>query len=782
MDGTFFIQDLAIVLLAAGLAGALCKRLGLSVIVGFLAAGIIIGPHSPPFSLVDDVERIQTLSQVGLVFLMFSIGLGLSLTKLARLGLPTLASTALGAFAMLHLTQLLGAMAGWSPLHSLFVASMLMVSSTAVIAKTISDLKLTHEGVAQRALGISVMEDVVAIVMITLLASQVHIGEAGNTPHLGIQLATLSAFVVLLVGVGLFFIPRILRRLESRADPELQTIIVAGVLFLLSTLAVKAGYSLALGAFLLGAIIAEIPQKAAVEKAFVGLRDLFSSVFFVSIGMLIEPALLIQCWAWILGLFAFVILARTLSTSVAMILTGTAPREARRAGLLLSPIGEFSFIIAQLGVGSGVLPHTYYPIAVGTSILTVLTTPLINRHADSLVQFSQRIEPRWVTRTLEAYHGWIQQLQNRKNTPLAWQLVRPRLLQIGVEILLSTGLIFFANPLLSAIKSTFDENRVKDTVLAYGFWGVVGLFMLIMLVALWRNVTAVAMILAEGLANGTRLPTRALFNSLRMVALLAISYWLYAILPVAALPSWGWALVALLAVTVVAVSSSRLIYWHSTWQSSVREVFTPDRKTPANLRASTRVALDQGLESWDLHLDDCIVPDDAAYAGKDLAHLAITTRFGCSVIEVERNGYVITRTGPELRVYPGDKLMLLGKAANLTTARTYIEGSKLPASETPDTFNGSVLQTHTLPEGPHAGQSLATLQIARLTGVRVVGIQRGDVQIINPSGDQSLNVGDSLLVVGTLPELRAFRRWLRGGSENQPPFAVRATTTIEPTS
>ena len=771
MDGTLFIQDLALVLLAAGLAGALCKRLGMSVIVGFLAAGLLIGPHIPLFSLVTDVERIQTLSQVGLVFLMFSIGLGLSLTKLARLGLPTLVGTALGAFGMLHLTQLLGAFAGWSPLHSLFVASMVMVSSSAVIAKTVTELKLTHEGAAQRALGISVMEDVVAIVMLTLLASQVQAGASGDDPHLGILLASLSAFVVLLVGIGLFFIPRLLRRLEARADPELQTIIVAGVLFLLSLLAAKAGYSLALGAFLLGAIVAEMPQKAAVEKAFAGLRDLFSSVFFVSIGMMIELPLLAQAWPWILGLFLFVMIARPVCTGVAMVLTGTAPGEARRASLLLTPIGEFSFIIAQLGVAGGVLPRTYYPIAVGTSILTVLATPLINRHADTLVSLSQRLEPRWLTRTLEAYQGWIQQLQNRKNTPLAWRLVRGRLLQIGGEILLATGLLIFSGPLLEALKSTFDPGRVKDAVLTSGFWSVVGLLLLIMLVALWRNISAVAMILAEGLAGGTRLPAPVLDSGLRTLAAVMLGYWLYAILPFAVLPGWGWALVALTAIIVVAVSSSRLIYWHSTWQSSVHDVFTADPVPPLKARSTARVALDQGLEAWNLHLDDCIVPDDAAYAGSDLANLAIPARFGCSVIELERNGYVITRTGPDLRVYPGDKLMLLGKSTDLVAARAFIEGEKQPAAEGSAEFSGSVLQTHAVPAGPHSGQTLAALQIARLTGVRVVGIQRGDTQIINPTGDQRLLAGDSLLVVGTLAELRAFRRWLRGGGETQPPFA-----------
>jgi CPA2 family monovalent cation:H+ antiporter-2 len=770
MDGTLFIQDLALVLLAAGLAGALCKRLGLSVIVGFLAAGLLIGPHIPLFSLVTDVERIQTLSQVGLVFLMFSIGLGLSLTKLARLGLPTLAATALGAFGMLHLTQLIGALAGWSPLHSLFVASMVMVSSSAVIAKTVTELKLTHEGSAQRALGISVMEDVVAIVMLTLLASQVQAGATGNDPHLGILLASLSAFVVMLVGIGLFFIPRLLRRLEARADPELQTIIVAGVLFLLSLLAAKAGYSLALGAFLLGAIVAEMPQKAAVEKAFAGLRDLFSSVFFVSIGMMIELPLLAQAWPWILGLFLLVMIARPVCTGVAMVLTGTAPGEARRASLLLTPIGEFSFIIAQLGVAGGVLPRTYYPIAVGTSILTVLATPLINRHADTLITLSQRLEPRWLPRTLEAYQGWLQQLQDRKNAPLAWRLVRGRLLQIGGEILIATGLLIFSGPLLDALKSTVDAGRVKDAVMTSGFWSVVGLLLLIMLVALWRNISAVVMILAEGLAGGTRLPASVLESSLRTLAAVMLGYWLYAILPFAVLPGWGWALVALTAIVVVAVSSSRLIYWHSTWQSSVHDVFNAEPVAPLKARSTARVALDQGLESWNLHLDDCIVPDDAAYAGSDLAHLAIPTRFGCSVIELERNGYVITRTGPDLRVYPGDKLMLLGKSTDLVAARSFIEGQKQPVAEGAAEFGGSVLETHEMPPGPHTGQTLASLSIARLTGVRVVGIQRGETQIINPTGDQRLIAGDSLLVVGTLAELRAFRRWLRSGGEAQAPF------------
>ncbi len=758
MDGIDLIQDLAIVLLAAGIAGVLCKRVGLSVIVGYLAAGMLIGPFTPPVSFITDVGRIQTLSQLGLVFLMFGIGLGLSLTKLRTLGLPTLLATGLGAFLMLNLTQALGVAMGWTPLQSLFVASMFMCSSSAVIAKIVNELNLTHEGSAQRALGITVMEDVVAVVMLTILASQT---QGGSGANVGSLLATMSAFVVLLVGAGLLLVPRLLRRLEARADPELQTIVVAGVLFALALSAAKAGYSLALGAFLLGAIVAEMPQKGGVEKSFVGMRDLFSSVFFVSIGMMIDLRLLLDVWAEILGIFLFVMLGRPLAVGLAMIVAGTKPHDARRAGLLLTPLGEFSFIIAQLGVGAAVLPAEYYPLAVGVSILTVLATPLVNRHGDAIVRFAERIEPRWLSVAIEAYHGWLQQAGSRQGSPVVWRLVRGRLVQVAVEMLLVTGLLIFSGPLLSTAERLIASTGVEDTVLDYTFWSLVGLIVLILLVAIWRNVTAVSLILAESLATDTRLPTPVVYNSLKALCGAAIGYWLYTVVPIGALPAWGWLVIVALAVAVVAVFSHRLIYWHSSWQSSVQDVFSEEAAHSKDGRASARTAMGQRLEAWELHLEENVVPDHASYAGCDLAQLAIPSRFGCSVIEVERNGHVITRTGPDLRIYPGDKLLLLGKSEGLTAARDFLQSDRRP-SESIDEFGGSVLESYVLPPGPHAGRTLAELRVAAETGVRIVGIQRGGTKIINPGGNQSLEAGDGLLAVGTLAELREFRRWLKG--------------------
>ena len=320
--GVSLIQDLAIVLLAAGLVGVLCRRLGLSVIVGYLVAGMIIGPYTPPFSFIQDEARIQTLSQVGLVFLMFAIGLGLSLTKLARMGWSTPVATFLAAFLVFDLTKVLGFAAGWSSLHTFFIAAMFMVSSSAVISKIVGELNLAHERAGQLALGVTVLEDVVAVILLTVLTAQT----GGGSARVSVMLVGMSAFVVLLVGAGLLMMPGLMRKLEARADPELQTVIVAGVLFILAVAAAKAGYSLALGAFLLGAIVAEIPQRAAVEKAFTGMRDLFSSVFFVAIGMMIEVKLLAEVWPWIFGLGVFAIVGGSRSSSAA---SGRARRGAR---------------------------------------------------------------------------------------------------------------------------------------------------------------------------------------------------------------------------------------------------------------------------------------------------------------------------------------------------------------------------------------------------------------------------------------------------------------------
>jgi CPA2 family monovalent cation:H+ antiporter-2 len=757
MDGINLIQDLAMVLLAAGIAGTVCRRFGLSVVVGYLVAGIIVGPYTPPFSFILDVDRIQTLSQIGLVFLMFNIGLGLSLSKLGRFGWPLLVATGLGAFLMMNLTQLLGFIVGWDSDQALFVAAMFMCSSSAVIAKITGELNLNHDRAGQLALSVTVLEDVVAVIMLTILASRT----GGDAANVGSVVTGMTAFVVLLLGVGLLMVPRLLRRLEARADPELQTIIVAGLLFLLAIAAVKAGYSLALGAFLLGAIVAEIPQKSSVEKAFAGMRDLFSSVFFVSIGMLIEIRLLAGVWPWVLALGLFAIVGRALATGVALMLSGTPPPVARRASLLLGPLGEFTFIIAQLGVASAVLPADFYPLAVGVSIFTVLVAPIINRHAEPILRFMERIEPAWFQRAVEAYQGWLGQVHRTAPPSLGWKLIRPRLGQIAVEVLLVTGVMAFSRQMLALLLGRSTELGLDSQTLVYGFWGVISVVVLVPLVAIWRNIAAIAMIFAESLGGDGLVPVPLVQRGFKAFAAVALGYWLYVILPTEELGAWGWVLIGFAAVVVVTVFSSQLIYWHSHWQSSVRDVLAEDPAVAGAAAAGeARHRRQRDLQQWDVQLNECIVPDAASYAGRTLLDIAIPSRFGCAVIEIERNGIVITTIRPDLGLYPGDKLLLMGRPEQIESARRFL-AQEQPIQDQAEAFRGSVLETFEIPAGPRTGPTLAELKLAQVTGTRIVGIRRGDQKIIAPSGQEHLEAGDNVLVAGTLSEIATFRRWLK---------------------
>lgn len=759
MDHYTLVQDFVVLLLAAGLAGMLCKRIGLSAIVGYLVAGIVIGPYSPPFSLITDTEHIAQLSHVGLVFLMFAIGLELSLSKLRKMGLPIIMATAIGALFMFAFTLLLGRALGWSPLQSLFVAAMLMVSSSAVIAKIMSELKLNHDRAAQMALAITIVEDVVAVIMLTVLATQGVQGSGG----IGQVLTGLTAFVVLFVGLGLLLLPPLLRWLERRADAELQMLVVSGVLFLLSLVAIKSGYSIALGAFLFGALMAEMPQKHAIEESFGSLRNLFGSIFFVSIGMMIDLSLLGEIWLPVLALSIFSLIVRPIACGFALMLVGVPPRQARRGGLLLTPLGEFTFIIAQAGIGASILPASFYPLAVGLSVLTVLATPIMNRFADPILRGLEVLEPRPVTRFIAAYQTWLHQVQRRDSTPLVWKLVRSRLVQVAVEVLFVAGLLIFSHQLLTFLETSVVATWIRADVLRFAYWGALSLIVLVPLFAVWRNVGAMAAIVADAWRVHA-LPMRFVETTLKVVAAIALGALLYALFPVR-LSGIGWVVLALAAIAVVATFSRKLIYWHSSWQHSVNEVLAGHGHAAGPEGGADRDALAHRLENWDMTLQECVVPHGAAYAGQTLAELQLPGRFGCVVAEVERNGFAITQPAPSLACFPGDKLLLLGKSGEVDKATAYLQGEPAAPADRPD-FDRAVLESFTVPADGPVGRPIGDLQIARRTGVRVLGISRNGAKILVPQSAEALRSGDQILGLGTLDQLRNFRSWLASKPEH----------------
>jgi CPA2 family monovalent cation:H+ antiporter-2 len=756
MHGLEFVQDLAVVMLVAGLVGWACHRVGLSSVVGYLAAGMVVGPFTPPFSLVTDTARIETLAQVGLVFLMFSIGMKLSLRKLRRLGPALIVGTAVGAAVMYIFARALGAALGWPPTQTLFLAAMLMVSSSAIISKVLAETGGTHEKTSQLAMGVSVLEDVVAIVMLALLNS--FVASPGAEPGgMGDTIGLLGAWVTLAGVAGLLAVPWLLRKLSVSASEELMTIVTAGLLFMLAVLAQRAGFSLALGAFILGAIVAETPHRTQIDRTFEGMRDVFSAVFFVAIGMLIDLKSAAHLWWLVLLLAAFAIVGRTLAVATGMMVTGASTRNAFMVGSSVTPLGEFSFIIVQLGVLAGVMTANFQAVAVGVVLITALTAPLLARRAERIGEWFESRQPRWLDNWLSYYRSWLERMQAHGKRNQLWQLSRKRVIQVVVEVLLVTGLLVFSDSLLEAVLPFIPGERLFPSAPRVLFWCGLVLVVVAPLFAIWRNVSVLAMMLAEvstqGRPNAARLRPMV-ETGVKVVAGLVMFVWLSTVAPVASMGRWVPLLVLLLSVGVVVFARHKLIYWHSVLEGELQQrIVANDEK----FSATTAPWLAQHGE-WRLGLQEVVLPDQADIRGRTIGELALRKRFGCTVAGVERQGVMVGNPSPLTALYPRDKILLLGDAQQTTACKEFLLGVSGVGADSD--FDEVRMETFALPdESWVCGRSLAETAPTRHTGVQVAGINRGGRRILNPSGDERFVARDDVLLLGTPDQIKSFKAW-----------------------
>lgn len=755
------LQDLAILLVAAGLAGWICQRIGLSSVVGFLLAGILIGPHTPPFVLVSDLQRIHTLSQLGLVFLMFFVGMGLSIRRLQQMGVAVLLATGIGAILVLISVRSVGLLIDWSPTQSLFLAALLMTSSSAIINKVLQETGSMHEAASRRALAITVLEDVVAVVMLTVLTSVTGTaGEGASSAPVVQTLALILLFVTVLVIAGLLLVPRLLGKLTRTADVDLQTILIAGMVLGVALLAVEAGYSLALGAFLLGAIVAVTPQRSQVERYLQGLRDIFTAIFFVSIGMLMDLKMVADHWLMVLLFGAFTLVLRSLVCSTSLILIGTPTRDAVRSGLMLTPIGEFSFIIAQLGVATGGAPKLIYPLAVGTSLFTAITAPLLIKHSASISRGVERVEPKFLKELVGLYHRALENLQQRQQGNVVWKLTERPLTQIALWFLFVTGVLAFSRSIYSALFTKFGADLPYPQMWNVAFWIVLGLLTLPPLFAIWRSLAALATIYAEAITKGLRQDPRtrmAVQTGLRMTFAFCVAIWLWLLLPLERTTISTVAAVVVLLCVLLLLLQRKLTRLHSAVELELTEALTAADERPAR----SYQELLQPHREWDIQVHEVVLPDHAKCAGKTLADLELRRQFGCSVAGMERHGYSIPNPPPDFVLYPGDKLLLLATAEQMPAVRNFLNATK-PEEEITQILEEIEMEGVIVPESsPAAGKMLIELDIPAATGVQLVGIERDGHRLLNPGPFQSVEAGDRLLALGTHPQISAFERWLR---------------------
>ena len=496
MHAISFIQDLAVIMLVAGVVTILFHRFKQPVVLGYIVAGFIIGPHTPPFGLIHDEETIKTLAELGVIFLMFCLGLEFSLRKLFKVGATAFIAAFMEITLMIWIGYEIGRWFDWNTMDSLFLGAILAISSTTIIVKALNDLKMKNERFVQLSFGVLIVEDILGIGIIALLSS-IAVSGSVSPEEVFSTVGKLSLFMIVALVIGILLVPRVLAYVARFESNEMLLITVLGLCFGFCLLVVKLEYSMVLGAFLIGAIMAESRQLLKIERLIEPVRDLFSAIFFVAIGLMLDPAILLEYALPIVVITIAVVLGKMLSCGLGAFIAGNDGRTSLRVGMGLSQIGEFSFIIAALGMTLQVTSSFLYPVAVAVSVLTTLMTPYLIRAADPLSLKLAQVVPGRLSRVLGLYGEWLRSIQPQGEGALLAAMIRKILLQVGVNLALVIA-IFFAGGYFAPRIGRYLQGWILEPSWQKGMiWGAALLLSLPFLIAAYRKLKALSMLLAE---------------------------------------------------------------------------------------------------------------------------------------------------------------------------------------------------------------------------------------------------------------------------------------------
>ena len=501
MHALLFIQDLAIIMMIAGLTTILFHRLKQPVVLGYILAGVIIGPHTLPYSLIHDRQSIETLAQLGIVFLMFSLGLEFSLRKLRAVGMTAVIGALAEIIVMVWIGYEIGRFFGWKTMDSIFLGAMLSISSTTIIVKTLEELDLKRERFAHLVLGILIVEDILAIGILALLSGIAATGSV-STLEAASTMGKLVLFMVVSLVLGILLVPKLLRYVAGFKRDEMLLITVLGLCFGFCLLVIRLEYSVALGAFMIGAIMAESQQIKAVERLIAPLRDMFSAIFFVTIGLLLDPQAVVDYARPIIVVTLAVIIGKIVSRTLGVMIAGHDGKTSLRVGMGLAQIGEFSFIIAALGITLGVTSNFLYPIAVATSIITTWLTPYLIKAAGPLADKITLKIPEKMTYFFGLYCSWLQSNQPQGDRALLARIYSKILLQIFINLCLMCAIFIGGSQLVITGKvhlPIWPESVAWQKSLVLGTALV---FSTPFLIAFYRKIQALSLLLAEQNTGG----------------------------------------------------------------------------------------------------------------------------------------------------------------------------------------------------------------------------------------------------------------------------------------
>lgn len=743
--GTLFV-DFGVVLLAAGAVALLFYYLKQPVVLGYLLAGFLVGPFSPlGHSFVSDVEVMTFLAELGVVFLLFALGLEFNLSKLKKVGPTAIVAGTIQSAVMIGIGYALGLAFGWTPLQSVFLGAIMAISSTAIIVKVLAELGQKDEDWAQVAFGILIVEDILAVLILTALSSA---GATGNfaPDQLASLVWKLGVFIGAVLLLGLLAGPRIVDKLNFLKVEEIVVIVAASIGVGMAILAGSLGFSAGLGAFVAGALLAESPRIEKIVHKIEPLRDVFTAIFFVTVGAALEPAALVAHWRPILVVTAAVIVGKIVAATFATFVTGASPSKSLRVGMALAQIGEFSFIIAALAVTLGSAPPGLYAIAIAATALSAFSSPYLIRASPALVRILSRSLPSGLHAYFSTYGAWLRRVRKSDKKDSEWRAIRVNLLTATLNgaVLIA---IFAAGAVLVDDLQAWLANRLPVEGLAFSAGWLAISILAAPFAFMWTiearqiihslaHLAVPEKLRATGKVTHTEKLIRRTFAFATTVGVAIFCVVAGSFVVPNILPVLGLAIVGVGGITLVLGRSLRR--FHAEVERAV-EKLAGDESLPRE--ECVRVL--EEAHAWGAATREVTLPEVSGGAGRTLARLRLRDLTGATVVSIH-NGTLppVLNPAAETRLNPGDRLLLVGEPEGLTRAEEILLGRELG-------IDGGASE-HTLAhDSPFAGRRVADLPLhsAELLLVRQAGEERA------PTPTLELSAGDVLVLSGTHDEV-----------------------------
>lgn len=724
---TSLITDLAFILILGAVVTILFKWIKQPVVLGYIVAGFLASPHFEYLPSVNTEENIEFWAQIGIVVLLFSLGLEFSFKKLMNVGGSAVVTALIIVIGMMSGGFAIGHLLGFSHINSLFLGGMLSMSSTTIIIKAFTDMNLRAKKFASMVFAVLIVEDLFAVLMMVILSS-IAVNNSVEGSEMLFSVGKLAFFLIIWFLVGVFMLPSLFNATRKFLNSETLLVVSMGLCLGMAVFSVYCGFSLALGAFVMGSILAGTSYAERIEHVVAPVKDLFGAVFFISVGMMVQPQVIFDYWSPILILSATVIIGMILFGTFGMLVTGQTLKVAMQSGFSLTQIGEFAFIIASLGMSLGVLEPTIYPIVVAVSVITTFTTPYFIKMADPAYNAIERILPKKLNFLINRYSS---EATSESETPSLWSSVLRRYLwRVLLYSIILIAIIVVSQKFIQPWLYTNMHNWHKLLGSAITL-GAMSPFLLALSMPVSKKVERDR--LRESHAHfDVPLIVMSLFRIIFSSAF--VVYVLSTIYGVAIGISVGIAVFVLLIILFSKRVGKRLRNIESKFLNNLNE---------RELRKSGK---NNNLVS-DLHLAYMQVGLGCSFVGQRLMDSDLRKRYGVNIASIQRGGITIPVPKGETRIFPGDILGVIGNDEELQKLLPVVEAEEQEAEQKVNASNFKLTNVQLSEESPLLGKTSASASIRNKYSALVVAIQRGD-EYLKPNGELEFEPHDIIWLVG----------------------------------